>query len=506
MNYVIQTPESKIRRYATSYMPSRNSSCPCGSGEKYKRCCGDSWEIGSEAYSLYLTETESSNFRASLKYLRAHVTWYRICHVRHTVPFMKADRMSAEDILRIDIEALFGHCEHLVALYTQLAMNDQLDSVISRLEGAIDDERWKEKIQYLYVVAALGAKWNVERARKVIRLRCDFDSVKDFGLMTIIFDICNSDLGSLEALRFVQRIIHCADRAVDKLHYRVARGLRLLMLEEKDGIAREVSDAIEEFRASVLDKELSIEEADWMSHALCVLATISKDDKAVEDAELETTRLLLRTEFNSAGKASVYRRLAELCKARNEYGKAAAHFQTAYQGGLSEADLVFASECMMAHGEYDTAEALFRSVNYHKLDTAGKLDYALSAPGFALRSDSRIELRKAKNLLLAANFREPYFRRQQLEIIRIIERAEVGNELNGSPESVGRFVGFLRALAKYFELKPNFMGVGINLNAVISDAVDDKLSMHEATDGLAVHKNAERSEVETNDPLPVKSA
>lgn len=35
---------AKSTAYATKTKPSRNATCPCGSGQKFKKCCIQTWE------------------------------------------------------------------------------------------------------------------------------------------------------------------------------------------------------------------------------------------------------------------------------------------------------------------------------------------------------------------------------------------------------------------------------------------------------------------------------
>jgi hypothetical protein len=115
-----------LRRYAVSYAVSRNSVCLCGSGLKYKRCCESRVSRGADMLDIASQAYKNGDFQGELLARRAHVTWYRIVHQKHTVPLVHAREILGNRLMEIDIAALGDSVSGLMGCYFRLGNDEAL--------------------------------------------------------------------------------------------------------------------------------------------------------------------------------------------------------------------------------------------------------------------------------------------------------------------------------------------------------------------------------------------
>lgn len=476
------------------FWPARNALCRCGSHLKFKRCCGALPELNATCDDLYRQAVRSGDLRDALRQSRGMVTWYWTMHLEHTVPWVRRDPVAAESILAIDIEALADCIERLIDIHLRLSMDAALPSVIATFEHAIADPRWLGYYRLFCVLVALGRDWNQARAAIVLRgFYPRPESIENFTLLTMYYHFFGNELSALGRLRLAERLAAMAERPVDRLHYRFAYELCLLMLDDYEGLADRLVGHIEDFRADTKGEVLSNEEADWLSEALSTWAFFANTDEALQEAEIATQELLASSHERIHGARDIYRRLAEISKRRQNYARAAAHFQAAYTYGQSARDMMFAAECLLYARNLDDARRLLDRVDYDSLHSSSKLDYALILPGFALESNDVGDLERARALLLSTTFSDPYFQEQQISGLKFVNDRLTQLRTNTPvPTALPGYKRALRAISQFAELKPNIIGLGINLNAVLDSVVAKGTSVHRAVE--RPHKEAKTSD------------
>lgn len=96
-------------------------------------------------------------------------------------------------------------------------------------------------------------------------------------------------------------------------------------------------------------------------------------------------------------------------------------------------------------------------------------------------------IQRSKRLLLETKFRDPYFHEQQVLALKILEERlfdiKDGHASKLRPSLLKRM---LQAVSTYTELKPNVMGLGINVNAVIDRAIGQGTRLHEESEEHSV--------------------
>lgn len=89
-----------MKSYLTKYEPPGRAPCLCGSGIRFKNCCKKEYSK-KRFYSRALFN--KGEYTDALKSIRFQITWYRLCYMAHTVPFLSSKSDESKNLLRADI-------------------------------------------------------------------------------------------------------------------------------------------------------------------------------------------------------------------------------------------------------------------------------------------------------------------------------------------------------------------------------------------------------------------
>jgi hypothetical protein len=132
---------------------------------------------------------------------------------------------------------------------------------------------------------------------------------------------------------------------------------------------------------------------------------------------------------------------------------------------------VFAAECLLRDGDANGALAMIRSLKADHFDAPEAADYAFTYALAAVAAGDLGAVRNADQLLRAVETEAPYFESLRLEYLVNVQEALRALEAGQPRIDLGPMLKGLSALSRYTELKPNWMGVGLNFNNMIDDFV-----------------------------------
>jgi hypothetical protein len=185
------------------YAPERNAPCPCGSGNKFKKCCQPTYRQGhnTKAREKY----NQGLYEEALVACRSHSCWYVLCHQTHTVPFLKSGTKEALDLLAIDIEALAGIIDLLQLCYHQVGIADEFPATLDRLRSVVNDPRWIDKIAYFN-----GLWWLVHKSNKEESYKCisgvDIARCSDPDILMLYLDVTPETLPIADKFSILDKI------------------------------------------------------------------------------------------------------------------------------------------------------------------------------------------------------------------------------------------------------------------------------------------------------------
>lgn len=213
------------------FKPNPASSCLCGSGRKFKVCCRDRLP-GREIGEAWREASKKGQWGAVVLHIRADITQYTIWHFSHTAPLNLKLPLSRERYFEIDILALSDHVGSLVAAYDQAGQSRNIQVVLERLRGNINDLRWDKKIAYHKAMSLIVAGERENAKTEFAKLGEITPGRSDVDLMQMHLDLYQDDIGFQERAAYFDAIIEKSDSPSDRLQYSGARAFDLLLVDD----------------------------------------------------------------------------------------------------------------------------------------------------------------------------------------------------------------------------------------------------------------------------------
>ena len=233
--------EQTLRR-PPRYRPSWGGACLCGSGRRYHACCRDNLP-GFERGRAFTGAWAIADWKGGLTAIRADVTQYTIWHRSHTAPPGRVlpDALRFGSLFIVDIAALSELVADLVQTYFQLGRQAELDRVLGRLAGNIDDPRWARKILYHRGIVALGMDRRTVAQARVRELGPITASEADLDVLQLSLDVNSDELGFSERRALLDRVLELTSSPADKIQYSGAKAFGLLMVDDRQGAKAELT-------------------------------------------------------------------------------------------------------------------------------------------------------------------------------------------------------------------------------------------------------------------------
>jgi len=402
-------------------------------------------------------------YEEALRSCRQHLTWYRLCHRAHTVPFLKSGTKESKELVKIDIEALAEITGLLHRCYFHTGQSEDFPSAIERLSSAVDDPRWRNKIRYLHGLWWLLDKQDRKASLSVVS-EIDIAACEDPEILALFVNVSPPEMPFKTKIEVLDRIITNTHRASEVLQYTILKGIAYCLINEIPQGCEIMEEAIASYKGIDADKKTPYG-AFRLAHGLQILGEFKDDVTVVREAI--THYIAIQQEATDRGYAAVY--FAEIEKALGdcynflrEYDKASLHYQTSLGHEDSDLTKVFLARVLVNLGGLVQARETLRSIDISGFNEHAHFDYAISWAILATRSLAEEDLEIAKtNLKEAKSFWPIFISQRDSALIDLLET---------SPRKTkGRFKSLVRSLNRYVSLNPNVFGIGIDFNKIVED-------------------------------------
>lgn len=455
------------------YRPAWADDCPCGSGKSFGACCRSrlpDFEIG----KAFLPEAEAGRWGAALLHVRADVCQYVIWHRDHTRPGLFTGPMplpSGGDLLTIDIEALSEHVSRLCDVQLRAGRGAELLGVLGRLEDRIDDPRWRRKMLFRRSMTTLLLGDRAGALTLLDELGPVGSDETDVELIQLYIDLHRYDLGFTERQALYDQIVARTESRADRLQYGGARAFDLLVVGDEAAGHEAMTAVMKLGRSMEADRAFSPGTELWFCQVLEALAVMERDDVLFDELVERLGRLLALDTWTTAGRALLLRHLGDAHRHRGAWKDGFATYQASWDVSPSEIVRVFAAQCLLHDDDAKGALALIQSLEANGFDRPEAADYAFTYALAAVAAGDLSAAQTADELLREVETDAPYFERLRLEYLVNVQEALRALEAGHTRVPLGFLLNGISALSRYTELKPNFMGVGLNLNNLIDDLV-----------------------------------
>ncbi len=457
-----------------SVLPARNSDCPCGSGEKFKRCCSDrlpGWQLGNHTRNALAAE----DFASALVACRADITQYTIWHKAHTDPLLNSAPEAVENFLNLDIRALAELAELLERCYKKAGKSNEFPATLERLRQNINHPRWHRKIIYLQAFHALSTNDNERAARRELRKLGSMELETDVETLQLYIQLFHDDLSFADKQKLVDRVILLTDSAIEKLHYRCIKAMDFLFIGNANDAAQELSAAVDTYSNDTSRKTDSLYERHRYAMALDLLGRLKNEQQYIDEGLAICRELLEKDGWTESGKADILRQLGDGLRFKEDWAAARDFYKQAYAMQPLSILQVFLAECLVETDGCEEAAKAIRVVSLGNLDATEFVDYVFTFALVAIEGGDRDMLVEAENLLRNLNIPTPYFReRRDALVLEVIDAVRNGKSLAGTNRARSLLKGMASTVIRYMKLEPNFMGIGINLGKILEDLSTSK--------------------------------
>lgn len=453
-------------------VPNRSARCLCGSGERFKNCCAGRWRDPNYRDG-YRKAAERKDFQDAVDRLRADITWYRICHERHTKVLLKAGADLGNEILAIDIDALFALASTMLSYLGELGETEGAREFAEFCRSFSSDERWQEKSDLLAILAALGPAWDERKAKDVVKGFGDLERYTDPEILMVIIDVMGDELSFAKSYRLAHRVLEQTNDPYYRLHYGLLCATLLLRVSDRSGATERLSEVLKEFEFAMRDLDsASAYELFQLIQAMSLAEMLLPEGGYGQRGIIACNKLLDSGDLNASGLSRAYRVKGELLRSQEDLGGAIQCFRRAHAESSDFVSVVLEAECEAMRGDLRRAVSLLGTVSLEDLDEAGNADFAFVSARCALALRDVTLLRSALVRLRALKLTDSLFETQRNDLAHEIELAIIRPP---SPETVdGPKMRFLELFSRYVELKPNISGVGFNINALLEDLAEKR--------------------------------
>ena len=366
--------------------------------------------------------------------------------------------------------------------------------MLERLRSNIGDGRWQRKISYFHTLNSLWPQWDREAGRKEFEKLGEITPDEDdLEILQLYIDLYADEISFSSRIKLFDQVLALSDAISDRLQYQGAKAMEYLLVGDAKGAERELVDAIEFSKKEGPIDELAMYGRLKLSNCLEMLAFIRRDQGIFQEAIDLLKGLLEEHELTDEGKADLYRQLGDCHRFAGAWNDAGSAYRNALAIISASICEVFLSEILLRQDKISEAVGLISSVETKKLDAREFEDFVFTFAAIAIEADEESRLEQAKNLLENLNIATPYFNNRRLELIVNVQATmESGRSVSIIEATREMLAGMARSAGRYLILKPNFMGLGLNLNSIIDDHAKEKSAKRKPADEGTITRNTER--------------
>lgn len=441
-----------------SFEPNGRDNCLCGSRERYKNCCKDEWG----KYN-YTKKNEFNSSLQELRYLRAHITWYRLCHLANAVPLTKL-RCQDDKMLAIDIGAMHDFVRNALQLYEACGIIDSYPCMLVELKGAIEDIRWGWAISSEEALFYVAIK-NDYAAARVALAKYRWEDIGSSELLEVYLDAYSEKFGHVDKINMASKIVELTKKESSRFHYRLTIAFQYFVLNELEKAERLAKDALKAYESVPIEKR-DIYGRRILGTAVKQLGQILNDDdmlrRAIEllAAEVDVKR------YKSNAIAEIWYEVAECHHMLKEYYMAEKLYCRSISIENSALANIYLAKVQLDLGRLDRAKEILDSLLVESMSAPNRFDYAIVKCDVALVSKDTKDIEDALGLIKKVATNDPYFKDLIQRLLVALYELSVGKTVQAD--------SILARLNRYVTLNPNVAGIGFNVNVMIDDYLKNK--------------------------------
>jgi len=455
----MKVPNSSLIQFE----PDPKDTCLCGSGKIFKKCCKDTYntDIKEQTSEIF----NEGRYGDALRSCRSKITWYTLCHMSHTIPFLESGKPESKILLQIDIEAMAELVNLLHLCYYKTGKSKQFPRALGILSNAISDPRWLNKIITELALWHLLDNNDREKAFKELQ-KIDIRSCIDPETLVIYLDICPNRISFQERLEIIDRILANTHKESYLLQYTCLKGTAYCLIEEVEDGCNIIESAVTRYKDCTEDKKSKYGDV-RLAGALEMLGMFKNDTKKISEAlEIYTNELKSKT-YSDSGISMLSMAIAKCYAYLCNFDEAIRYYKVSLDKEDSGLVKVFFARAYINSDDLLEGRKILDSIDASELDDACNYDLCITWAVLAFTSREKYDIEQATNMMREAKADEPIFIHQRDRLLIDLHDLK--------PMSDEGFIRkTIKSLNRYILFKPNLFGMGINVNNIIEDVETGK--------------------------------
>jgi hypothetical protein len=441
--------------------------CPCGTGKSFFECCRPLVPVDNRPMIWAKADESERNARAQL-------TQYLGWVYRDTVPIAQSEVPELQRIVRIDIAAVSAFADRVAYFMRSVGRESQAPEFFDHLGRTVPlpgiaDRMLAAKVVWVDAVLndAIAANNMLQGVNPA--LVADRELLEAYLAIAPIPD-------PFERIRIVDRALGLT-YSPDTRTWNLA--IKAMLLAVTGDIVSAMAAATDACQSVTGSPGEDADELASLTAARAFWVMFMIGGRRVDGQKaMEWYKSISLESFNSQGKADILHQMGSLQADLGETDEAVAKLRSALDYGYEIAASVRLYEVLVRAHRYEAAADLSASIENSTMSDELHAEYLGAKVLFAVNHHDEIALRAIVTDLAGLRIAVPHFAaardRACILAMLAIDKYTLGASRPRRNNIVTRlFVRFLRVCA-YLELKPNICGLGVNLNKLAEDWLEDK--------------------------------
>jgi len=467
----IQHPERAIR-LPLPVAPWQSDSglpCPCGSGKPYKNCCKITLAQNKDGLPRKARERLiAADYVEAESLYRAYLVQYLEWVYAHTVPFARAEPSAAEPIVDLDREALTDLAHMVSHCFYASGKKSEVLPFLNQLERQVPLEGFGKNAAYLRATwLYIGLKDKAGAIRELEKLG-DILEYARREAWELYLDVHALDIPERRTIEIAERIV--SDAAGDeyvRVQYTVIRALALFRLGEAEEARKALDKLLGSLSPIAQSEEVTRVQTEWhIAKAWSFYGEIFHDQTALAKAE-ELILKIREISLKAAGKAALRRDLGHVLRAQERYCDSAAAFEDSlvYEESLvGRIQLIYS---LALCGRVEEAQSSLAKIDEDSVSPELRLEYLVAQGSLAIAANDPNLAGKTVQSLRGFTIESLFWDGQRtqllIQLLDFLHRPQAVPE----PERQRRLSKIVLSINELVELRPNFFGLGVNINKII---------------------------------------
>jgi uncharacterized protein YchJ len=462
-------PTPHLRAGTAPWLLDPGLPCPCGRKKAYRECCGAVIAQHRDTLNKDALQCLNDEDLAQAESLyRAELVQYLSWVHAHTLPFAEANIPVIGQIVEVDLAALTELADSVAHCLYWMGKARDIPGFLEHVESVVPLRGFEKDAAYLRALWLHIGLRDCEGGRRELEKLGDILAYPRRQAWELYLDVAGSNLTERQKITIAEHIVAEAEEDEHvRVQYGALKAIALVQLGETDTARKEFEALLESAKAPPsiqTSDELSTE---WqIAKAWSVYGELFSNADALDKAEASLRRIP-EVMLKPAGKGALLRDLGWALRGQKRYSDAAAAFRRSLEYEHSPVGRIHLVHALALSGQIEEARLELGKLAAKEIDLNLYLEYFAAQGSLAIAAgDTGLGAQTVeglRGLALPAPFWEAQRNQLLIQMLDFVHRPDARLRA----ERQGTIVKILVFMNEVLELKPNFFGLGVNLNKLI---------------------------------------